>query len=108
LIRQPVIEQFPFTDHFCLPREVVLKMELNLTVADGFKEVTFHVAMGFVAAATIRGGNCDETAVASTSVARGTKRNRLNCRLLIEISLRFPALTPHRYLQSSRQYYLHR
>jgi hypothetical protein len=87
LIRESVIEQFPSTVHFCLPREFVLKMELNLTVADGFKEVTFHVAMGFVAAATIRGGNCDETAVASTSVARAAMRNRLFRRLFTKIAL---------------------
>ena len=83
-------------------------MELVLTVADGFNAVTFHLAVGFVAATTTRGGNCDHTAVASKSVAMAARRNRLLHRLLIEISLRFPALTPHRYLQSSRQYYLHR
>jgi hypothetical protein len=108
LIRNPVIEQFPFTIHFCFPREFVLRMELVLTVADGFNAVTFHLAVGFVAATTTRGGNCDHTAVASKSVAMAARRNRLLHRLLIEISLRFPALTPHRYLQSSRQNYLHR
>jgi hypothetical protein len=108
LIREPAIEQFPFTVHFCFPREFVLRMELVLTVADGFNAVTFHLAVGFVAATTTRGGNCDHTAVASKSVAMAARRNRLLHRLLIEISLRFPALTPHRYLQSSRQNYLHR
>jgi hypothetical protein len=108
LIREPVIEQFPFTDHFCLPREVVLKMELVLRVVDGFNVVVLHLAVGFVAATTIRGGASDETVVTSTSDARAARRNRLLHRLLIEISLRFPAPTPHRYLQSSRQYCLHR
>jgi hypothetical protein len=83
LIRNPVIEQFPFTIHFCLPREFVLRMELVLTVADGFNAVTFHLAVGFVAATTTRGGNCDHTAVASKSVAMATKRDRLFCELFI-------------------------
>jgi hypothetical protein len=87
LIREPVIEQFPFTDHFCLPREVVLKMELVLTVVDGFNAVTFHLAVGFVAATTTRGGTSDETVVISTRDARGARRNRLFCRLLIQNSV---------------------
>jgi hypothetical protein len=91
-----------------MPREFVLKMELILTVVDGFNAVNFHLAVGFVAATAIRGGNCDEIVVTSTSDVKAARRNRLLHRLLIEISLRFPALTPHRYLQSSRQYYLHR
>jgi hypothetical protein len=83
LIRNPVIEQFPFTIHFCLPREFVLRMELVLTVADGFNAVTFHLAVGFVAATTTRGGNCDHTAVASKIVAMATKRDRPFCELFI-------------------------
>jgi hypothetical protein len=83
LIRNPVIEQFPFTIHFCLPREFVLKMELALMLADGFNDVSFHLAVGFVAATTTRGGNCDHTAVASKSVAMATKRDRLFCGLFI-------------------------
>jgi hypothetical protein len=108
LIRNPVIEQFPFTIHFCLPREFVLKMELALMLADGFNDVSFHLAVGFVAATALPGVTSDEMVVISTTDARAARRNRLLHRLLIEISLRFPALTPHRYLQSSRQYYLHR
>jgi len=87
LIREPVIEQFPFTVHFCFPREFVLRMELVLTVADGFNAVTFHLAVGFVAATTTRGGNCDHTAVASKSVAMATKRDRLFCGLFIQNSM---------------------
>jgi hypothetical protein len=83
LIREPAIEQFPFTVHFCFPREFVLRMELVLTVADGFNAVTFHLAVGFVAATTTRGGNCDHTAVASKSVAMAARRNRLFCELFI-------------------------
>jgi hypothetical protein len=87
LIREPVIEQSPFADHFCLPREVVLKMESVLTVVDGFNAVTFHLAVGFVAATTTRGGTSDETVVTSTSDARAARRNRLVCRLLIQNSI---------------------
>ena len=87
VIRERAIEQFPFTVHFCLPREVVLKMELVLTVVDGFNAVTFHLAVGFVAATTTRGGTSDETVVTSASDARAAMRNRLFCRLLIQNSV---------------------
>jgi hypothetical protein len=58
-------------------------MELALMLADGFNDVSFHLAVGFVAATTTRGGNCDHTAVASKSVAMATKRDRLFCGLFI-------------------------
>jgi hypothetical protein len=87
LIRNPVIEQFPFTIHFCLPREFVLKMELVLTVADGFNAVTFHLAVGFVAATALPGVTSDEMVVISTTDARAARRNRLFRRLFTKIAL---------------------
>jgi hypothetical protein len=87
LIRNPVIEQFPFTIHFCLPREFVLKMELALMLADGFNDVTFHLAVGFVAATALPGVTSDEMVVISTTDARAARRNRLFRRLFTKIAL---------------------
>jgi len=87
LIRNPVIEQFPFTIHFCLPREFVLKMELALMLADGFNDVSFHLAVGFVAATTLPGVTSDEMVVISTTDARAARRNRLFRRLFTKIAL---------------------
>jgi hypothetical protein len=87
LIRNPVIEQFPFTIHFCLPREVVLKMELALMLADGFNDVSFHLAVGFVAATALPGVTSDEMVVISTTDARAARRNRLFRRLFTKIAL---------------------
>jgi hypothetical protein len=87
LIREPAIEQFPFTVHFCFPREFVLRMELVLTVADGFNAVTFHLAVGFVAATALPGVTSDEMVVISTTDARAARRNRLFRRLFTKIAL---------------------
>jgi hypothetical protein len=86
MIREPAIEQFPFTDHSCLPREVVLKTELVLTDVDGFNVVTFHSAVGFAVVTTARGRTSVKTVVTSTRDAKTARRNRLRCRLLIQNS----------------------
>jgi hypothetical protein len=95
LIREPVSEQFPFADHFCFPREFVLKTELVLTVVDGLNAVTFHLAVGLVAATTVWGGTSDDTEATTTSNVRAVRRNRL----FIQISLALQLLResqPHR------------
>ncbi|MFZ4112949.1 MAG: hypothetical protein ACOYKG_07195 [Ilumatobacteraceae bacterium] len=87
MIRELVSVQSPFTVHFCLPREFVLKMELVLMLADGFNDVSFHLAVGFVAATALLGVTSDEKVVISTTDTRAARRNRLFRRLFTKIAL---------------------